>query len=172
MLNTLRVIFPEQGQVWLCRRGHPAKLEFRLTKSIDADQKIKPVSILRNATLTMLNHSFNAMIIGVAGPYSADTAQQRQQNLDAMNDAAARLLAMGHIPIIGMNAALPVLERSSITNRYEATMAISLAVISACEGILLLAESPGANKERDLIVSKGLPVYHSIEEVPAADLIF
>jgi hypothetical protein len=32
------------------------------------------------------------MIIGVAGPYSADTAEKRQKNLDAMNDAAAMLL--------------------------------------------------------------------------------
>ncbi len=50
------------------------------------------------------------MIIGVAGPYSADTAEQRQINLDNMNKAAARLLELGHVPIIGMNAAIPVLE--------------------------------------------------------------
>ncbi len=32
------------------------------------------------------------MIIGVAEPYSAPTTEQRQRNLDAMNEAAARLL--------------------------------------------------------------------------------
>jgi hypothetical protein len=105
------------------------------------------------------------MIIGVAGPYSADTTEQRQKNLDAMNNAAARLLEMGHTPIIGMNAALPVLEKADITDRYKSTMDISLAVMSACEALLLLAESPGANKERDLILSKGLPVFNSIEEI-------
>lgn len=31
------------------------------------------------------------MIIGVAGPYSAPTEEQRQANLDRMNEAAARL---------------------------------------------------------------------------------
>ena len=108
------------------------------------------------------------MIVGVAGPYSATTKEQRQHNLDAMNLAAARLLEMGHIPIIGMNAALPVLEKANITDIYKATMDISLAVINACEGLLLLAESPGANKERDLILSKGLPVFYSIDEIPAA----
>ena len=105
------------------------------------------------------------MIIGVAGPYSADTAEQRQKNLDAMNIAAARLLELGHIPVIGMNAALPVLEKAKVSNRYECIMDISLAVIDACEGLLLLAESPGANKERDLILSKGKPVFRNIEEV-------
>jgi len=108
------------------------------------------------------------MIIGVAGPYSASTEEQRKLNLDAMNAAAARLLEKGHIPIIGMNAALPVLEMANIKDVYKATMEISLAVINACDALLLIAESPGANKERDLILSKGLPVYFSIEEVPKA----
>lgn len=105
------------------------------------------------------------MIIGVAGPYSAPSAEQRQKNLDAMNEAAARLLELGHIPLIGMNASIPVLEKARVSDPYHCTMEISLAVISACEGLLLLAESPGANKERDLILSKGLPVFRSLEEV-------
>ena len=105
------------------------------------------------------------MIIGVAGPYSADTAEQRQLNLDNMNKVAARLLELGHVPIIGMNAALPVLEHANVTDKYKCTMDISLAVISACDALLLLAESPGANKERDLILAKGRPVFKSIDEI-------
>ncbi|MFZ1686105.1 MAG: DUF4406 domain-containing protein [Flavobacteriales bacterium] len=107
------------------------------------------------------------MVIAVAGPYSAPTAEQRRSNLDAMNAAAARLLEMGHVPIIGMNAALPVLEQADVPDRYAATMAISLAVIGACHALLLIGESPGANKERDLILSHGKPVYTRIEDVPA-----
>lgn len=106
------------------------------------------------------------MIIGVAGPYSADTAEQRKKNLDAMNLAAARLLEKGHIPLIGVNAALPVVEMSASVDTYKAIMEISLAVIDRCEGLLLLAESPGANRERDLILSKGLPVFYDIQDVP------
>jgi len=106
------------------------------------------------------------MIIGVAGPYSAGTAEQRKKNLDAMNIAAARLLEKGHIPLIGVNAALPVVEMSNTADRYKAIMDISLAVIDKCEGLLLLAESPGANKERDLILSKGLPVFYNVDEIP------
>lgn len=105
------------------------------------------------------------MIIGVAGPYSAETAEQRQINLDSLNIAAAKLLELGHTPIIGINAALPVLEKTNGVDRYKSAMDISLAVISACEGLLLLGESPGANAERDLILSKGLPVFKSIDEV-------
>jgi hypothetical protein len=105
------------------------------------------------------------MIIGVAGPYSADTAEQRQLYLDTMNKAAARLLENGHIPLIGMNAALPVLEHAIVPDRYKSIMDISLAVISVCDALLLLAESPGANKERDLILAKGRPVFYSIDEI-------
>ncbi|QQR86088.1 MAG: DUF4406 domain-containing protein [Flavobacteriales bacterium] len=107
------------------------------------------------------------MIIGIAGPYSAPTAEQRQANLDALNAAAAHLLELGHVPVIGMNAALPVLEHADVADRYKAVMDISLAVIGACDALLLIGESPGANKERDLIRSQRKPVYMRIEDVPA-----
>lgn len=108
------------------------------------------------------------MIIAVAGPYSAETQMQRQANLDAMNVAAAKLLESGHIPIIGMNMALPILEKANVADRYECTMNISMAVVGMCDALLLLAESPGANKERDLILSKGGMIFYSLEEVPAS----
>lgn len=85
-----------------------------------------------------------------------------------MNIAAARLLEKGHIPLIGINAALPVLAHANVPDKYKAAMAMSLAVIDKCEALLLLAESPGANRERNLIVSKGLPVYYNIDDVPEA----
>src|SRR4051812_44091801 len=99
------------------------------------------------------------MNIAVAGPYSAETASQRQENLDAMNKAAAKLLEMGHVPIIGVNAALAIVEKSKVEDKREAIMQISLAVVNACDALLLIGESPGANRERDLVLSKGLPVY-------------
>ncbi|MBS1778460.1 MAG: hypothetical protein JST70_04005 [Bacteroidetes bacterium] len=108
------------------------------------------------------------MIIGVAGPYSAATEEQRQANLDVLNKAAAALLARGHTPLIGVNAALPVVNAMQVADRYEAIMKISMAVMHSCEALLIVAESPGANRERELFESKGLPVYHSIDEVPVA----
>lgn len=104
------------------------------------------------------------MIIGIAGPYSAATDEQRKNNLDAMNKAAVKVLELGHVPLIGINAALPVMEKYTGDNAYEHIMGISLAVINACEALILIAESPGANRERDLILSKGLPVFTSVEQ--------
>jgi hypothetical protein len=106
------------------------------------------------------------MIIGIAGPYSADTEEQRQQNLDAMNRAAATLLELGHIPLIGMNAALNVVNAANVPDRYKAIMDISLAVIDKCDALLVIGESKGVAMERDLILAKGLPVYYNIDEIP------
>lgn len=105
------------------------------------------------------------MEIDVADPFSVETPEQRQANLDAMNAAAARLLELGHIPLIGMNAALPVLELADVSDRYKAVMDISLAFIAGCDALMLFGERPGASKERDLVLSQGKPVYRRIEDI-------
>ena len=107
-------------------------------------------------------------MIAVAGPYSAPTAAQRQENLNAMNRAAAELMRRGHIPVIGVNAALPVVDMLDSGDRYEAIMAISLAVVGCCDAILVIGDSPGVERERNLLVAQGRPVYLSLTDVPEA----
>lgn len=106
------------------------------------------------------------MIIAVAGKYSAKTEAERQKNFDAMNEIAARLLELGHTPIIGVNAALPVVERANVADKYEAIMQISMAIISGCDAILVISNSKGADRERDFFITKSKPVYYSIDKVP------
>ena len=107
------------------------------------------------------------MLIAVAGPYSAASREERRRNLEAMNRAAAEVLRLGHVPIIGVNAALPVVDLlGDNEDRYEAIMKISLAVVDKGDAILIIGESPGVNRERELISAKGLPVYTSIAELP------
>jgi len=105
------------------------------------------------------------MIIGIAGPYSAGTAEQKRINIDNLNRVAAKLLELGHIPLIGINAAIPVLEKANVSDEYKCIMDISLAVMSACDALLLLSESPGAIRERDFMLSKGKPVFTSVDEI-------
>ena len=106
------------------------------------------------------------MIIAVAGKYSAKTEAEKQKNFDAMNEIAARLLELGHTPIIGVNAALPVVERADVADEYETIMQISMAVISVCEAILVISNSKGADRERDFFIAKSKLVYYSIDEIP------
>jgi len=106
------------------------------------------------------------MLIAVAGPYSADSEEKMQSNLDAMNDACAEIFKKGHVPVVGVNNALPVINRLNDENRYEAVMKISLAVVEKCDAILIIGNSPGALREKDLFLEKKLPVYYSINEIP------
>lgn len=107
------------------------------------------------------------MKIAITGPYSAPTGKERQQNLDTMNEAAAALYEMGHIPIIGVNAALPVLEKSEVDDEYKLIMDITMAIAEDCDALLLIAESPHAAREVEMMQSKGKTVYKSLSEIPS-----
>lgn len=106
------------------------------------------------------------MIIAVAGPYSAPTEEERTKNLDAMNIAAAEVYLKGHIPVIGVNASLFIADKLPELPRREVINSISFEIVERCDAILLIGSSAGADHERGIIESKGLPVYYSIEEIP------
>jgi hypothetical protein len=108
-----------------------------------------------------------AWMIMVAGPYSAPTPEGRAANLLKMNLAAAALAKRGHIPVIGVNAALPVLEAAGLPYSDKLMMEISLALAARCDAVLHLARSTGADREADLIRGLGRPVFTRLEDVPA-----
>jgi hypothetical protein len=110
------------------------------------------------------------MIIGIAGPYSAPTEEQRTTNLEAMNRAAAEVYNKGHIPFIGINTAIPVVNQLKFEHeeeRYHAIMKISLALIDQCSALLVIGESRGVELEKQHILSKGLPVFYNLTEIPS-----
>lgn len=108
------------------------------------------------------------MRIAVAGPYSAPSDEQRQRNLDALNRVAAELLRRGHVPVVGVNASLPIAQLLHEADRYEAIMRISLAVVLMCDAILVIGESPGACRERDAMIAQGKTVYVRLDDIPSA----
>jgi len=108
------------------------------------------------------------MLIVVAGPYSANTNEQKAQNLKAMNIAAAEIYRKGHIPVIGVNASLFVADELPEIESKKVISDISFAIVERCDAILMIGSSPGANLERGLIEAKGLPVYCSVNEIPEA----
>lgn len=108
-----------------------------------------------------------ALMIMVAGPYSAPTPDGRAANLLKMNTAAAELARRGHIPMIGVNAALPVLAAAGLPYTDKLMMEISLALAARCDAVLQIARSPGADREVELIHGLGRPVFTRVEDVPA-----
>jgi hypothetical protein len=108
------------------------------------------------------------MIIGIAGPYSAESLEEKRKNLERMNKIAGGIYKKGHIPFIGINAAVPVVAQMHFETeeeRYEAIMKISLALIDKCDALLVIGESKGVEMEKQLILKKGLKVYYSLEEI-------
>jgi hypothetical protein len=108
------------------------------------------------------------MWILISGPYSAATEEERKKNLDKINEAALAVFRKGHIPVVGLNAALPLFgEDSSEQECYEDIMKMSLAVAKRCDAVLRIAHSPGADREVDLVASLGKPVFENLEQIVA-----
>ncbi|MEM9762523.1 MAG: DUF1937 family protein [Pseudomonadota bacterium] len=115
--------------------------------------------------------------IMVAGPYSAGGAgaAERAANLADMNRVARRLFALGHVPVIGVNMALPVIaagEAEGETDAYGAIMMpLSLALADRCDAVLRIGgASGGADAEVERFEASGKPVYRSLEEIPAVEI--
>lgn len=111
------------------------------------------------------------MWIMVSGPYTAGAADaaQRAENLRAMNDAAVALFRAGHIPLIGVNMALPMIEAAGGDEAaYHAIMMpVSLALADRCDACLRVSgSSKGADDEMERFRAAGRPVYRSLDEVP------
>ncbi|WP_426955888.1 hypothetical protein [Muricoccus radiodurans] len=111
------------------------------------------------------------MWIMVSGPYTAGGADMagRAANLCALNAAALALHRMGHVPIIGVNMALPVIEAAGGGEAaFEAVMMpLSLALAERCDGCLRIGgASAGADAEAARFRAAGRPVWHDLSEVP------
>ena len=112
------------------------------------------------------------MWIMVAGPYlaGAATAAERRANHVRMNEVALRVFEKGHVPIIGVNVALPIIEVAGAERFEELMMPLSLAAAERCDACLRIGgPSTGADQEMQSFHRRGLPVYFSIDEVPPGD---
>ena len=115
------------------------------------------------------------MWIMVSGPYAsgAKTAADRAENLAVMNRAALAVFERGHVPVIGVNMALPVIaaaEENTETPRFDAIMMpLSLALAERCDACLRVGgPSRGADEEMERFRAAGKPVYGDLREIPTA----
>jgi CMP-2-keto-3-deoxyoctulosonic acid synthetase len=108
----------------------------------------------------------------ISGPYRSGTDDPKiwAGNLVNMNEAAHQLLHKGHIPIIGVNMALPIIEAAG-QDQYDAIMMpISMSLATRCDAVLRIGGiSANADKEVEQFQKKGLPIYFSVDEIPYKD---
>jgi hypothetical protein len=109
------------------------------------------------------------MWIMIAGPYrtGAHSAAERQHHLDALNRAALEVFRKGHVPMIGVNAALPLIEAAGADTYDAIMMPLSLSLAERCDAVLRLdGISPGADLEVERIKARGGVVYRSLADIP------
>ena len=107
--------------------------------------------------------------IMVAGPYTSGTsdAAMRSANLRALNQAALALFRMGHVPVIGVNMALPIIEAAGVEAFHEIMMPLSVSLAERCDACLRIGgPSRGADEEVERFLSLGRTVYYRLEDVP------
>ena len=105
----------------------------------------------------------------IAGPYcsGAKTTEDRARNLKALNDVAIEVFEKGHVPIIGVNLALPIIEAAGQERYDEIMMPISLALAEKCDAILRIGgPSSGADEEVERVKARGGAVYYQVDDLP------
>lgn len=112
------------------------------------------------------------MYIMIAGPYTSGSSDKEKwkENHKEMNKVAYQVHLKGHIPVIGVNVALPIIEAVGHDKFEELMMPISLAMAERCDAVLRIGgPSTGADQEVEVFRKKGLPVYNRLEDILEED---
>lgn len=117
------------------------------------------------------------MLILIAGPYASGTdgnPELMARNLKRLEEAAWPIFRAGHVPMIGEWVALPVLESAGASGpgdplAAEVMYPTAERLLQHCDAVLRLAgESRGADQDVAIAQKRGIPVYHSLDEIPHA----
>ncbi|WP_447913981.1 DUF4406 domain-containing protein [Microbacterium phyllosphaerae] len=115
------------------------------------------------------------LLILIAGPYRSGTGGDPAliaRNLERLEEAAAPIHRRGHVPMIGEWVALPILRGMDDADAADGDVMYETAhrLLQHCDAVLRLAgESAGADKDVEIALERGLPVYHSIDEIPVRE---
>lgn len=114
------------------------------------------------------------LLILIAGPYRSGTGGDPAliaRNLATLEEAAGPIFRLGHVPMIGEWVALPVLRTLDDGEAADGDVMYETAhrLLQHCDAVLRLpGESAGADQDVAIARQRGLPVYRSVEEIPAA----
>jgi hypothetical protein len=112
------------------------------------------------------------MWIWVCGPYATGGADkdQRAANLRILNEAAFEVFRRGHIPLIGANMTVPIIEAAGLDDAsHDIRLPFSLALLERCDACLRIGgESRGSDIEVEAFEASGRPVFSSLSDIPDA----
>lgn len=114
------------------------------------------------------------LLILIAGPYRSGTGGDPAliaRNLATLEEAAGPIFRLGHVPMIGEWAALPILRTLDAADAETGDVMYETAhrLLQHCDAVLRLpGASAGADQDVAIATERGLPVYRSLEQIPAA----
>ena len=110
------------------------------------------------------------MRIYIAGPYSADSLQEKRENVTKAIDAGLALWQKGHDPYIphlthfvdqrAMKARIPMTWKDYIA--WDKTW------LETCDALLFLGSSKGADLELEFARKMGKTIFFSVNSIPTA----
>lgn len=116
------------------------------------------------------------MLILIAGPYRGGTNDDpalMQKNLDFLESVALPIFRLGHMPMIGEWAALPLVKLAGCKKVGDAIWdeiqyPVAHRLLEKCDAVLRLpGASNGADNDVRIALERGLPVYYSLNEIPS-----
>lgn len=109
-------------------------------------------------------------IILIAGPYRSGTNGDPAaiaRNLERLEEAAAPIFRLGHIPMIGEWVALPILRGDVAGVDGDVMYETASRLLQHCDAVLRLpGESSGADTDVAIARDRGLPVYFELSDIP------
>ncbi|MBB5858258.1 DUF4406 domain-containing protein [Amycolatopsis umgeniensis] len=115
------------------------------------------------------------LMILIAGPFRSGTGDDPEllaRNLARLEEAAWPIFRSGHVPMIGEWVALPVLRGAggkTVADPVAKEVMYPTAdrLLHHCDAVLRLpGESTGADQDVAIALSRGLAVYHRVEDIP------
>ncbi|HEY4112406.1 hypothetical protein [Puia sp.] len=117
------------------------------------------------------------MLILIAGPYRSGTDDDpvlMQANLSRLEAAALQVFRLGHLPMIGEWAALPLMRVAGSQFPGDAVWEaiqypVAHSLLEKCDAVYRIeGASKGADQDVRIARERGLPVYYNLDEIPAA----
>jgi hypothetical protein len=113
----------------------------------------------------------NALKIYIAGPYTAPTEELRLVNVQKAIDASFEIFRKGHFPYVPHLTHFVDLRANEIGHvlTWEDYIRWDLPWVEACDALLHLSSSKGADLELEFAKTKGKHIYYSTDDIPAVE---
>lgn len=109
--------------------------------------------------------------IYIAGPYSANTENGKQKNVNVAIDTAIAIFLKGHFPYIPhlTHFVDKRTKKKKLKLQWNDYIRWDMPWLKVCDALFFLKSSKGANLELQAAQKKKMRIFYSIKEIPIGD---